>query len=335
MTEPTARLDADGNLALSARTIPVPKSISAAAQAYLKSPYAGSGPAPSGSGSGADFKRGIETFNAGFLQKMAPFLKSMPVTVEKAEMAGVVVYVATPHALPAANRTKVNFAIHGGGLVLLGGEPVAFDAAASALRGNCRSVSLDYRMPPDHPYPAALDDCMAVYRALLQQHAAEDIFVSGISAGGNLAGAVCLRIRDEGLKLPAAVLLMTPELDLTESGDSFHTLRDIDVALKKGLPEFNALYAGGHDLAHPYLSPLFADFSKGYPPTFIQTGTRDLFLSNAARMHRSLCNAGVAAELHVWEAMPHGGFGGMSPEDADVRLAIGGFLAKHAGVAAA
>ena len=332
MPKPTARLDSDGNLELSGRTIPVPKSVSEAAQAFLRTSYAGSGLTPGGSGE--EFKRGIAAFNAGFLQMMAPFLKTMPVTVEKSVMAGVTVYIGTPNALPADNRAKVNFAIHGGGLVLLGGEAVAFDAAASAMRGNCRSVSLDYRMPPDHPYPAALDDCMAVYRALLTRHEAPDIFISGSSAGGNLAGAVCLRIRDEGLPLPAAVLLMTPELDLTESGDSFQTLRDIDVVLKKGLPEFNALYAGGHDLSHPYLSPLFGDFSKGYPPTFIQTGTRDLFLSNSARMHRALCNVGIPAELHVWEAMPHGGFGGMSPEDADVRAAVGRFLAKYAGVTA-
>jgi monoterpene epsilon-lactone hydrolase len=333
MSEPTASLDRDGNLALSARTIPVPATISEAARTFLRTPYAGSALAPSGS-SAAELKRGIQAFNDAFLEMMAPFLAAMPVTVESSELAGVAVYIGTPNEMPAANRGKVNFAIHGGGLVLLGGEAVSFDAAASALRGNCRAVSLDYRMPPDHPYPAALDDCMAVYRALLKQHQPQDIFVSGGSAGGNLAGAVALRIRDEGLPVPAAVLLMTPELDLTESGDTFQTLRDIDVVLKKGLPEFNALYAAGHDLAHPYLSPLFGDFSKGYPPTFIQTGTRDLFLSNSARMHRALCNAGIPAELHVWEAMPHGGFGGMSPEDDDVRAAVRRFLAKHVGMAA-
>jgi acetyl esterase/lipase len=124
-------------------------------------------------------------------------------------------------------------------------------------------------------------------------------------------------------------MLITPELDLTESGDSFQTNRDIDIVLKKGLAECNALYAHGADLAHPYLSPLFGDFAKGYPPTFIQAGTRDLFLSNAVRMHRALRRVSVEAELHIFEAMPHGGFGGTTPEDRELHQERARFLATH------
>jgi acetyl esterase/lipase len=130
--------------------------------------------------------------------------------------------------------------------------------------------------------------------------------------------------------LPAAVGLFTPEVDLTESGDTFHTNRDIDVVLRGGLPEMNLLYANGADLAHPYLSPIFADFTKGFPPTFIQTGTRDLFLSNSVRIHRALRKAGIDAELHVGEAMPHGGFGN-APEDRELRDEFRRFLASRAG----
>jgi monoterpene epsilon-lactone hydrolase len=102
------------------------------------------------------------------------------------------------------------------------------------------------------------------------------------------------------------------------------------VVLPRGLPELNALYADGHDLAHPYLSPLFGDFTKGFPPTFIQSGTRDIFLSNSVRMHRALRRAGIEAELHVGEAMPHGGFGNAS-EDRELRISFLHFLAKFAG----
>ncbi len=201
--------------------------------------------------------------------------------------------------------------------------------AAAALA--CRVFSVDYRVPPAHRYPAALDDCLAAYRYLLADHAPADIAISGLSAGGNLAAAMLLRARDEGLPMPAAALVMTPELDPTESGASFHTNRIIDVALPEGLPRANTLYADGADLAHPYLSPLFGDFAPGFPPTFLQTGARDLFLSNTVRMHRALLRAHKVAELHVWEAMPHAGFGGATPEDVEMQVAMRDFLVRVAG----
>ena len=165
----------------------------------------------------------------------------------------------------------------------------------SAAVAGARTWAIDYRMPPDHPYPAALDDCLAAYRALLREYAAENIIVRGGSAGGNLAAALILRARDEDLPLPVAAVLMTPEVDLTESGDSFQANLGVDTVLTGSLMPANLLYAGGHDLAHPYLSPLFGDFTKGFPPTFLTTGTRDLFLSNTVRMHRALRAAGIAA----------------------------------------
>jgi acetyl esterase/lipase len=182
-------------------------------------------------------------------------------------------------------------------------------------------------MPVDHPYPAALDDCMAVYRALLKEKKPEAIVVCGGSAGGNLAAALLLRARDEGLPMPAGALLMTPELDLTESGDSFNTLLGHDVVLTQRLMVMNLLYADGADLKHPYLSPLFGDVSA-FPPTLLQAGTRDIFLSNAVVMHRKLRKAGVRAELHVWEGMPHGGFDGTTPEDSEVGVEMKAFLAS-------
>ena len=214
-----------------------------------------------------------------------------------------------------------------------------FSTAAIAAFAPAVAYGVDYRVPPDGPYPAALDDCISAYRALLAEVPAERIVVSGTSAGGNLAGALLLRARDEGLAMPAGALLLTPELDLTESGDSFDTLMGLDVVLSARLMEMNLVYAGGADLAHPYLSPLFGDIA-GFPPTLLQAGTRDLFLSNAVRMHRRLRSAGVRAELHVWEGMraarrlrrPHarGSREGQRREPAGLhRLALAG-LVGHA-----
>jgi len=240
-------------------------------------------------------------------------------------MGGVSVVRATPVArrFPAG---KVYLDIHGGALIYLGGEAVDPWARALATRLGAEVVSIDYRMAPDFPYPASLDDCLAVYRALLAEVGAQNLVVGGVSAGGNLAPALVLRARDEGLELPAGLVLLSPEADLTESGDTFQTLAGLD-RLYPLLP-VNRLYAGATPLDHPYVSPLFGDFTKGFPPTFLQSGTRDLFLSTTVRMHRALRRANIEAELHVWEAMPHGGFIG-APEDAEVDEELRRFLARR------
>ena len=156
---------------------------------------------------------------------------------------------------------------------------------------------------------------------MLKAHGPERIVLHGMSAGGNLAAALVLRARAEGLPMPAGLVLETPELDLTESGDTFHTNETIDVVLRRSLMPVNQLYANGHDLGDPFLSPLFGDVWDGYPPTLITAGTRDMFLSNAARMLHKLRRAGVPVELYVYEAMPHGGFFG-APEDIALKQDI-------------
>ena len=242
--------------------------------------------------------------------------------VEERDADGAHIYdIIVPGVDPAGRGVVLE--MHGGGLILCGGALCRMMGIGAAARVQRRVWSVDYRMPPDHPYPAALDDCMAAYRSLLRKRLPSEIIVSGGSAGGNLAAALMLRARDEGLPPPAGLVLATPEIDLTESGDSFQTNIGIDPGLGSLMP-VNLLYADGHDLTHPYLSPLFGDL-RGFPPTLLTTGTRDLYLSNTVRMHRKLREAGVSAELHVTEAGPHTGFPG-SPEggqiDGEVRLFV-------------
>src|SRR5205823_5311022 len=217
--------------------------------------------------------------------------------VQERDANGVRVFTITPRCT-APERRGVILDIHGGALILGGGEACRAVGTGVADRLQSRVWSVDYRMPPDHPYPAPLDDCLAAYRALLGEHGPEEIIVYGMSAGGNLAAALILRARDEGLPVPAGAILVSPEVDLTESGDSFRTNLNVDTVPGSLMP-VNLLYAAEHDLRHPYLSPLFGDFGKGFPPTILTTGTRDLFLSNTVRMHRALRAAGVPAELHV------------------------------------
>ncbi|MEN5074920.1 alpha/beta hydrolase [Isoptericola cucumis] len=246
---------------------------------------------------------------------------------EERDVAGVPVHVQHPEAADPLGPVVLD--LHGGALLYGAGDVCRASAAATAGRTGLVAWGVDYRMPPEHPFPAALDDTLAVYRALLAEREPREVVVAGGSAGGNLAAALLLRARDEGLPMPAALVLLTPEVDLTESGDSFTTNAPHDLALGS-LREVNALYAAGADLAHPYLSPLFGDLA-GFPPTFLQSGTRDLFLSNTVRMHRRLRAAGVDAALHVFEGMPHGGFGGRTPEDAELSAEVGAFVAAVLG----
>jgi epsilon-lactone hydrolase len=330
MSQVKVSVDAHGNVQFGARIIALPSSISAEAREGLIAAYARPAADYPPITDKAAWKTKIAQFNASFEPIADMMLQMAPATVATTLIDGVTVHVGTPHDLKATHRQRAVLELHGGGLVLLGGKFAQAMAATVAAQCGCVVYSVDYRMPPDHPYPAAIDDTVAVYRHLLAGYRPGNIAIAGGSAGGNLAAAATLKIRDLGLPLPAAVVLKTPEVDLTESGDSFTTNFWLDAVLKCGLPAANALYADGHDLADPYISPLFGDFSQGFPPTFLQAGTRDVFLSNAVRMHRALRRAGVEAELHVWEGMPHGGFG-MAPEDEEIPLEINCFLEKHWG----
>jgi epsilon-lactone hydrolase len=140
-----------------------------------------------------------------------------------------------------------------------------------------------------------------------------------------------LKARDQGLPLPAACSLHTAGVDMTHVGDTFATNEVIDVVLRKAGPETMALYMDGNDPRDPYLSPVFADLTKGFPPTILVSGTRDLLLSPTVMMHRALRRAGIEADLHVFEAMPHGGLSGSSPEDAELQEEIAGFLRRKLG----
>jgi len=302
---------ADSPLRVPAREIPIPAHLSPEAQAFLALPRP-----PAGGFPALDDVEGWRDRIAksdAVIRDM--FLGGRPTTtctIRDLREGEAIGYELVPEGLPADDR-RVYLDIHGGALIMGAGDICKAMAQAMVGRVGTRMVTVDYRMPPDHPYPAGLDDCLAFYKALLRDHAPGEIVIGGGSAGGNLAAALALRIRDEDLPMPAGVVLVSPEIDLTESGDSFRTNDGID-AMGSLLPA-NRLYAGSTPLNHPYVSALFGDFSRGFPPTFLTCGTRDLFLSNTVRMHAALRAADVPAELYVIEGAPHGNFGGAPDED--------------------
>lgn len=286
-----------------ARSIPVPATISAQARAQLEL-GAMTMPAWPALDDLSAWRTLIVDQDAIGEHWLTIMTASIEAEVSEINVEGVRLFEIQPSSA-AREDPYVFLDIHGGSLIWGGGKSCAHTGKITAQTVGARVWSVDYRMAPDFPFPAPLDDCVAAYRALLQQNAPEHIIIGGASAGGNLAAATILRARDEGLPLPAGALLITPELDLTESGDSFNVMLGVDAALTASLMPANLLHAGGHDLRNPYLSPLFGDLSKGFPPTFLQSGTRDLFLSNAVLMHRALRREEIDAELHVFEAANH------------------------------
>lgn len=320
----------EGHVALQPQNIPPPRAVSDAARTYLATPFwAGDRPPLA-----ADDLEGWKAAIAEVDRMMEPMIEGMlaasDADVEKTTLAGVTVYVGRPRTMDPARTGQVQLYIHGGGWAFMGGEACRGQAALQASKLGLTTYVVDYRNPPQHRFPAALDDCVAVYRELLKSYRPENIVIAGMSAGGNLTAATALRIRDEGLPWPAAVAMLTPCVDGAFIGDTLATNAQLDIVLKpEPMAEFWAVYAGGHDRTDPYLSPLHADFGKGFPPALLQSGTRDLLLSDTVRLHRALRNAGVEAELHVWEAMPHGGFGGFAPEDEELTREIKSFFDRH------
>jgi acetyl esterase/lipase len=198
--------------------------------------------------------------------------------------------------------------------------------------GRCKVVSVDYRMPPDFPFPAALDDAMAVWRELLTRHDPHRMGIFGTSAGGGLTLATVLRAKIEGVPLPAAIAPGTPWADLTGAGDSLQANAFVDNVLVANTGWVGAaarLYAGGHDLSDPLLSPIHGDF-RGFPPAILTSGTRDLFLSNTVRTHRKLRQAGVEALLQVFEGQSHAQYlDPFVPETEEALVEIIGFFERH------
>jgi epsilon-lactone hydrolase len=142
-------------------------------------------------------------------------------------------------------------------------------------------------MPPDHPFPTAVDDCVAAYRRLLEKRRPEEVILGGASAGGNLVAATVLKARDEDLPMPAACVMISPCTDLTQDGDTWNTNEGVDTVMRGSFMPCFELYADGHDLRNPYLSPVYGDFTKGSPPTILTSGTRDKLLSDTVRFHRA------------------------------------------------
>jgi epsilon-lactone hydrolase len=316
-----------------ARAIPVPGTVSPEMQAIIAQPYVPTwNVVPK---SPADWKAIVDKAAAPIIAALPGLREQLGVSVQPTTIAGVKAFMVMPKEIPPANRDRVLVHVHGGYYVLAPGEAGTREAVLLAGFGGFKVISVDYRMPPDFPYPAALDDAMAVYRAVLDTMPSRNVGIFGTSAGGGLTLAMVLRAKQERLPLPGAIAPGTPWSDMTKTGDSYFTNEMVDNVLVSddGFGHAAALlYANGHDLKDPLLSPVYGDM-HGFPPTILSTGTRDLFLSNTVRVHRKLRDAGVEAVLQVFEGQSHAQYYRdiKAPETRDYNLEVAEFFDRHLG----
>jgi len=276
------------------RVVPVPGTISAQARKFISQPGP-SGPPPSL----AEQRAHTDAFRIG---RAAEARKLFPVKIESKTLGGVRCDIITP---PGAKPGRVLINVHGGGFVtdsgsLVEGIPIAHLARMTV-------ISVYYRLAPEHPFPAAVDDTLAVYRTLLKSYKPENMGLFGTSAGAILTGEAAVAMRRDGLPLPAALGIFSGTGDMSQAGDSqaLYTLWGFSGYLKP--PTKKPLldpYVGSQNPKDPVLSPVYADL-RGFPPALFVTSTRDLLLSGTSILHRAFLRAGAAAELVVFEALPH------------------------------
>jgi len=294
----SATFDADGTAHIT-RVVPMPATISPEAQKWLASLTQNKG------GTQALAERRARTdewrkFGSGEARKY------YPANVEETTTAGVRTDIITPLTMPEANRNRVLINLHGGGFnsdsgSLIEGMPIANLAKTKV-------VSVYYRLAPENPFPAAVDDVVAVYKELLKTYKPGSIGIFGTSAGAILTAEVAVRLKQLRLPLPAALGIFSGLGDFSRVGDSrqLFTLNGLPGEMQPTDPNHlpNDDYVGKTDRKDPVLSPIFADL-HGMPPSLLVTSTRDILLSDTSTFHRALLQADVDANLVVFEALPH------------------------------
>src|ERR1700722_20075832 len=304
------------------RIVPVPPSLSPQAQATLRHAE-----------TDADVPMPLEKrramMDASTARAEKQWRKICPVTIANDTMAGVPVRRVTPLHVPAANADKVLLDLHGGGFDSDSGSytetiPIAYYARVPV-------VAALYRLAPEHPFPAAMDDAVAVYRELLKTHKPEQIAIYGTSAGAILTGEVAVQLKQLSLPEPAALGIFSGFGDFARSGDSVHLygLRGLTGYLAPPGEEKPLSYVGTADLKNPVLSPMYADL-KGMPPALFVTSGRDLLLSGTTDLDRAFLRAGDDARLMVFDGLPHAfWYNPELPESIEANRAMAKFLAGH------
>jgi epsilon-lactone hydrolase len=307
------------------RIVPVPKTISSEAQ-HMLARVESDAPVHQ---SLEERRKGTDTWQAGVGEVSK---KMYPVNVGADLIAGVPVRVITPLTIAAAKSDRVLINLHGGGFNSDSGS--LSETIPIANLSGIKVIAVLYRLAPEHPFPAGLDDAVAVYKELLKTYKPSHIGIYGTSAGAILTSEVTVKLKQLGLPLPGVTGIFSGLGDFSQVGDSaaLFALNGFSGHLDppKG-DELDAEYTTSSNPKDPVLSPIYADLT-GFPPTLFVTSGRDLLLSGTTVLHRAYLRAGVDAHLVVFEALPHAFWNTPHlPESKEANQIMAGFLEKHLG----
>jgi len=319
----TSVIDAQGTAHVT-RVVPVPESLSPEAKAWVgkKVPDVALHP------SIAEQRRGTDAWQA---KAGAAMEMVYPVNLAKGTIAGVPVRVVTPLETPGQNRDRVMLNVHGGGFKVDSGSLTESIPIANLTK--TKVISVLYRLAPEHPFPAAVEDTVAVYKELLKTYPANHIGLYGTSAGAILTAEVAVRLKQLGLSLPGALGVFSGLGDFSRPGDSqaMYALDGLSGHLDAPDPAnpHDNDYYGKTDTRDPVLSPLFANV-HGFPPTLFISSTRDMLLSGTTMLQRHFYESGVDAPMVIFEGLPHAFWNNVElPESREALGAMAKFLDKN------
>ena len=318
----TSYIDARGTAHVT-RVVPLPQTVSPEARAWLARRI------PDETASLSMAERRART-DANQARNRAAWDKLCPNHVVESRMAGVPVHIVTPDEIPEANRDKVLMNVHGGGFNSDSGSYV--EAIPIAVYTKMKVVSVLYRLAPEHPFPAAVDDAVAVYKELLKTYKPGHIVIYGTSAGAILTGEVAVKLKQLGLPMPAALGIFSGFGDFARAGDStsVFSLQGLSGHLSPPSTEPRiSYYAGSTNPRDPVLSPIYADL-HGLPPALFVTATRDALLSGTVNLDRAYLHAGVDAHLVVFDGLTHAfWYNPKLPEAIEANHMMADFFVKH------
>jgi epsilon-lactone hydrolase len=320
----SSEVDAQGTAHIT-RVIPLPMTISPEARDYLTHPVIHPGP----NATVEEVRAATDAMQAHDTQAN---LARYPVKIAQSTIAGVPVRLVTPvDPIPADKTDHVLICLHGGGFTTDSGSLTESIPIAHLTR--TKVVSVLYRLAPEHPFPAAVDDAVAVYRELLHTESARHIGIYGASAGGILTAEVAVKIKQLGLPMPAALGIFTGSGDFSKVGDTAAMYSVVGLSGRLSPPKTDvqwlSAYVGSTNPKDPVLSPLYADL-HGMPPTLFLSSTRDMMLSATTILDRAFLAAGDETQLIVFEALPHGfWYDADLPESQEADRLIAHFFDVH------
>jgi len=319
----TSYIDADGTARVT-RVMPVPQDLSPEAQKFISHQVPDEAPPESLEAR----RKGLDAWE---VRSRAEWSKICPVKIEETKIAGVPVHVVTPEGRQlVGNRDKVLINLHGGGF---NGDSGSYsESIPIASYTGIKVVAVMYRLAPEHPFPAGVDDAIAVYKELLKRYTPDHIAIYGTAAGATVTAEVAVKLKRLMLPMPAALGIFSTVSDFSGMGDSYsmYTLTGLSghIAPQHG-GVHDPYYVGSTDSKDLVLSPIYADL-HGLPPALFITSGRDALLSSTTNLHRAYLRAGVDARLVVFDALPHAfWYHPELPESIEANHIMADFFVKH------